>query len=449
LEKNKDHIIYNTEAIHRYFTGKMNAAEMHTMEKAALNDTLLAEAMEGYYESGSINTDVGYIAMQTELDGLKDKISEKTISIKKPTNNWWKVAAAILLLVSGAYAFYRMSKTENKKDIVTVQKNDAAKGIHQDTVSTLKDPGGAAIAQIKSDSFKSNTAIATTTIRNSSSTISTLTGPLNDSVRTIAMNDRSESRLLKEEKYPLANTKQNGYRQLAYVNRLSEKNNAPGLSRPSIPSNADASFQSAYQNQSFYKKTQKPEHLLFLGKVTDANNNPIPYAALIINNHQQSKTDVNGLFNLSASDSLIRLDIAAANYYPQTVTINANHTASIKLILKKVTLRKSLSDTTSHLSIVQLLYNSGVEPKEGWENYRLYLVNQLSNSEYDDGRKVVGETIVQFEINRINQPNNFTFEKSIDEDVNNAIENLILLQTEWRFLPNSGIPATIRLRIVF
>ncbi len=79
--------------------------------------------MDGYQQSSSIESTSGYAAIQTQLDELRDKISGKSISIKKPdTNNWWKVAAAVLLLISGAYAFYRIHKTNNKNEIAIAQK---------------------------------------------------------------------------------------------------------------------------------------------------------------------------------------------------------------------------------------------------------------------------------------------------------------------------------------
>jgi hypothetical protein len=84
------HIIYSAEDIHRYFSGKMNASEMHAMEKASLEDALLAEAMEGYQQCASFANDAGFAAMQKQLDALKENIAGKTVGTKK-YNNWWKV----------------------------------------------------------------------------------------------------------------------------------------------------------------------------------------------------------------------------------------------------------------------------------------------------------------------------------------------------------------------
>ena len=44
----KNHIIYTAEDIQRYLSGGMSNAEMYVIEKAALDDPFLAEAIEGY-----------------------------------------------------------------------------------------------------------------------------------------------------------------------------------------------------------------------------------------------------------------------------------------------------------------------------------------------------------------------------------------------------------------
>ena len=44
------HINYTFEDIQRYLQGKMSAAEMHEIEKAALQDPFLSDAIEGYRE---------------------------------------------------------------------------------------------------------------------------------------------------------------------------------------------------------------------------------------------------------------------------------------------------------------------------------------------------------------------------------------------------------------
>ena len=51
MAKPSAHINYSFEDIQRYLQGKMSAAEMHAIEKAALQDPFLADAIEGFNEA--------------------------------------------------------------------------------------------------------------------------------------------------------------------------------------------------------------------------------------------------------------------------------------------------------------------------------------------------------------------------------------------------------------
>jgi hypothetical protein len=48
MAEQNTHINYSAEDIERYLKGKMSAKEMHDMEKAALQDPFLADAIEGF-----------------------------------------------------------------------------------------------------------------------------------------------------------------------------------------------------------------------------------------------------------------------------------------------------------------------------------------------------------------------------------------------------------------
>jgi hypothetical protein len=407
-----EHIVYSTEDIHRYFSGKMNASEMHAMEKASLNDALLAEAMEGYQTLN--NKD--FIAVQKQLDELREKISGKTVSIKK-YNNWWKVAAAVLLLIGSVFAFYRISKNNNKQENTVVS-------VPQ--VKAVTD-SGVALKQDNSPKIDSSVVMADVKQNNVS---------------------HKDVRIQKNKRL--------------FSNNATAVNDNSSIAMNDIKLNAPAEQQAGkeFTNNTFaaknmpLAKSMKAEFknsnaITFSGKVTDADNNAIPFATLIINNNQQSKTDANGSFNLSLPDSSIRLDVAANNYYPKTTNITANNFASIVLTLQKNTLKKSAVMDTLIRCVVQLLYKRGVEPKEGWERYLRFLVDQFSNSEYDDGRRVTGEMIFQFEVNESLLPDNFQVEKSIDEDVMDAVENFIINHSNWQLLPHGGTPGIVRLRIIF
>src|SRR5580698_2937596 len=116
-EKNINH--YSAEDIQNYVEGKLSVAEMHAIEKVALDDPFLADAIEGMENSiqqrgsASLNDDINDLQKR-----LSDRISEK----RKPrliafNRLWWQVAAALIVLIGAGtltYTYFYKSNFSNK-----------------------------------------------------------------------------------------------------------------------------------------------------------------------------------------------------------------------------------------------------------------------------------------------------------------------------------------------
>ncbi|MEO6681427.1 MAG: hypothetical protein ABIN48_01255 [Ginsengibacter sp.] len=101
----------------RYYDGHMEAKEMHELEKAALVDPFLADALEGYMHTSSAVEDVQHI---------KSLLTEKTVQKKVRSiasvsrNVWWRVAAIFILIGVAGYFFFDMGEEEER----TMAKNE-------------------------------------------------------------------------------------------------------------------------------------------------------------------------------------------------------------------------------------------------------------------------------------------------------------------------------------
>lgn len=88
---------YTAKDFERYHNGGMTAAEMHQLEKAALNDPMLADALEGYRFSK---------APVTEMATLQSRLQERIQSASKKNRTvWlqpWMRIAALAVLIAGA-----------------------------------------------------------------------------------------------------------------------------------------------------------------------------------------------------------------------------------------------------------------------------------------------------------------------------------------------------------
>ena len=95
-EKN---INYTARDIEQYLAGNLLPQQMHAMEKAALDDPFLAEAMEGYEAVKDKEWNNQLVTLREELSNKG--ATAKIIPLHKSKNNWWKAAAAVLIIGAG------------------------------------------------------------------------------------------------------------------------------------------------------------------------------------------------------------------------------------------------------------------------------------------------------------------------------------------------------------
>lgn len=104
------------DQIAKYLKGELSPKEMHTLEKQALNDPFLADALEG---AESISP------VQFEKD-VRD-IEKETLR-KKQNNIIWplRIAASIILIITVTYVVIDISSTESENDSIALNKTSAS-----------------------------------------------------------------------------------------------------------------------------------------------------------------------------------------------------------------------------------------------------------------------------------------------------------------------------------
>src|SRR5258705_8091530 len=104
MSEGKNHINYSATDIEKYWKGQLSAAEQHAMEKAALDDPFLADAMDGYEEKSLAPAPV----IASDINELKKRLAER-IAEKKSTPvikfSWWKVAAVLIVFIGAGWLY--------------------------------------------------------------------------------------------------------------------------------------------------------------------------------------------------------------------------------------------------------------------------------------------------------------------------------------------------------
>ncbi len=110
---------YSYEEIQRYLQHKMDAKEMYAFERAMMDDPFLADAIEGYKKSNEAVAASHLTEIEKQLTG--DKQKAKVVALQAQATGWWKIAAIILLIVTGAAISYSLLNTSGVDDSSTRQ----------------------------------------------------------------------------------------------------------------------------------------------------------------------------------------------------------------------------------------------------------------------------------------------------------------------------------------
>ena len=117
--KNREH--FTAVDIEKYHKGQLTPAEMHALEKAALDDPFLAEAIESYAQLTH--------PVQPDLEELRTRLQEKIDSKgsaplvpipgreKSGSASWWRAAAAAVILGVLGWGIYQWGFSEGQTPI--------------------------------------------------------------------------------------------------------------------------------------------------------------------------------------------------------------------------------------------------------------------------------------------------------------------------------------------
>jgi len=110
---------FTAQDIERYYAGKMSSLEMHELEKAAMEDPFLADALEGYAYTNTQVKDNEDLHSRLQLKVMAGKV----VPINKfDKNQFLKIAALFILLAGCGWAVYQFAFNNRNKDIASAKK---------------------------------------------------------------------------------------------------------------------------------------------------------------------------------------------------------------------------------------------------------------------------------------------------------------------------------------
>lgn len=438
----KKHINYTAEDIQKYLSGKLLPAEMHAMERAALDDAFLAEAIEGY---AAIQDD----EWQKQLALLKNSFAapqmEKVVALPpKPRFMFWKAAAAILVICSGVTITYFLTSKElpQKKTIAAI--NTKPDTVAKKSEASLKGDTNTGIIAPKEVPHTESIAPP--------SAASDEPQPVMDSAFIYRPGSvgRKQSNTIPGGGYK--EEKQSGRGDYATTN------SAPSIVQNEVENDtrAEKSQVQALAEVESLKKQRAEVNQKFVAQVFAPDGSPLPFANVNIPTENiGTYADAKGNFRLISTDTILNVNIKAAGFLAQNVTLKSNLPQN-KIILsedlesfKNKTFVSGKTTPYSPKRRASLVPDSviNVEPVDGWNNYDTYLTNNLKLSETILQKKVHGEVEISFEVESDGALTNMKVDKSLCDDCDKAALKAIKEGPGWRI--KKGKKATGKIKVKF
>ncbi|MEO7306195.1 MAG: energy transducer TonB [Ferruginibacter sp.] len=456
----ENNIIYTARDIEQYLAGDLSPVQMHAMEKAALDDPFLSEAMEGYEGMKDKQWNDQLVALRKEIE---DKGSvAKVIPLHKRKNNWWKAVAAILILGGGTAL------------ILTLSKDKTGEKIDQQVAQNIPAVADSS-AQVVSVSPPSKTESLNPTA-SSTEEIKTPNGPLaqNDIVKRPGNNSdivsqpgapqikpvaQNASGAVSDDKtVVLAPPPANNITPINDNTKLSEEltatknktaskantnNDAEVLGRQRIEANAIA-------------KKEAPLNNFFTAQVVAPDNSPLPFTNISIKKDNfGTYADAKGMVRLVSTDSILNVEVRSVGYLPKTFTLRNNQPQS-KIVLQedevalkdKMVIGKSTATADRKSRRATLLTDSAVnvEPKDGWDNYKTYVANNLDIPEDMLNRDIRGEVELIFDVKANGTISNIRVNKSLGAEYDEAAKRLILEGPQWKVKKGRKTSASVKVQ---
>jgi hypothetical protein len=399
----------------------MSAAEMHSLEKAAMDDPFLADALEGYSKLQKDPAD--------DLALLKSQLKTrsnvaKVIPIKK-NNAAWKVAAAVVLIA--ALGWVVVSTFSNNKQSLAQQKVSPNASSPSAVPPSNNNP-----ASSTQDSASLSSGFA----RNDNKVVTP------EGRRNVFKNHA--------EKKFIAHDSANFYLKTDDLATGDEKKSSTAPAAVPKTETDDRARQEVTasvaaktpQEKEVRREVAPPAGYLnnsnsFSGKVIDVQNRSVANATVVMNNVRQSTlTDQNGFFQFQSKDTIADISISSAGYQNVNLKLNSNQSSLITLDKTEANLDEVVvsgnggSRKKKQQGKDLKIYVMDAEPVIGWEKYNQYIDSNKRIPQNEPQLK--GEVVLSFKVNQKGELSSLNVEQSLNQVYDNEAIRLVKEGPAWR-----------------
>lgn len=445
---------YTAQDIEKYFAGKLTALQMHQMEKDALDDPFLSEAMEGYGAMSDKEWEKQLALARLQM--TEAATGAKVVTMHRSTGRWWKAAAAILLIGSGAALTFLLTSKNNTEEKTGPQ---IAK------VETNSSPAAPAVQHNTTQpdvQENDKAAIASSTEKEKNSTASTVVAQTNTQERLDDLSADKTGRI----KMADSSKQQGPDRSASTAGKTAVVISAPPVAAPADKNVAMAETVITKDNKTYEadaevlkrqsagnaSRKERSSNIFFNAQVVAADNSPLPFSNVSVKSGNfETYADVKGNFRLFSTDSLVTVEVKSVGYQPRTYSLRSNQAMNRIILLEN---EQAVKDRMREVSLnskirrASVLSDSAinVEPKDGWDNYNTYVANNLNITDEMLKNEFHGEVELSFDVKENGTISNVRVNKSLGPAYDEAAKRLIMQGPQWKVKKGRKTSASVKVK---
>ena len=416
--------------IERYLKGEMSAPERHALEKAALNDPFLSDALEGAEHSGPD-------AFSFDLKELQGSIYSRTKQRHRPrTISMWNwslgIAAGLLLVaVSGVFIIGKISETQRERDMamLTNQSEDELRMIREsgtsDTMTIILPERYDRLSRARRSSAPARIqAIAQNEMISS-------TGPQ----REVEVNLSEEPVIARTE----VDTSGSMAEVAGEEAEVAKKSVAISEAARETITRDDAVAGGVHQTASGIRKVK--------GKVTSSEDGSgLPGVNVVVKGtNEGTVTDAMGVYEISVPDTGTELVFSFIGLTSQEFSTRNVTTLDVKMTpdysqLSEVVVT-GMGVASDHPSF------KFAEPQGGRKAFQNYLEKQLQYPKQALDNRIEGKVTVQFTVEINGQLGDFEILKGIGYGCDDEVIRLIKQGPAWEPTKKGNQPVTDKVKV--
>lgn len=436
-------MVNHRDDIERYLRGELSPGEMHALEKKALQDPFLAEALEGAQHAGdSFSGDLAFLNKSIRKKTTKRK--RKIISINN-RNVYMGIAAGLSLLVMSYYIIVSILHSSHKQELATA-KPSLSEPAQKTPVPSSNEPSTVTPPNVKSEEpvpSKTETAkpkeedeqipvISPATVESIPEGTTTTGQHAYDAVSSemveeqVADKDKKEQIADKKEDLKINETPPEVAKEYRVRAEKRKSVSESGEKVASARSLAAPVFEG-----------------LVKGKVTSADDgNPLPGVNVVIKGTPiGTVTDEYGNYQLHLNDAQQLLVFSSIGFKSQEVPVNRPEvnialSADVSALSEVVVTRKipGAAEDEEGVTVLEAV------PSGGYKAFRKYLQDHMKYPQQAIDKNVQGTVTIQFTVEPDGKLNNFKVVKGIGAGCDEELIRLVREGPLWKPAKSNGQP---------